>query len=81
MLVAGEQQKRRRAAIALDTDCIETSLRMRQLAMTMRRHGAAGMDVRVDQGAESLGAFKPGVEIETQLACQLTGQGAVRWRQ
>ena len=70
LLVAGEQQEGRRAAIALDADRVEARLRMRQLAMSVRRHRAAGMHVRIDQGAESLGAFKPRIEIETQLARQ-----------
>ena len=38
MLIAGEQQKRRRAAIALDADCVVARLRMRQLAMSMHGH-------------------------------------------
>ena len=43
---------------------------MRQLSMSVRRHRAAGMDVRIDQGAESFGALKPRIKIEAQLACQ-----------
>ena len=70
MLIAGEQQERRRAAVALDADGVEAGFRMRQLAMPVRRHRAAGMHIRIDQGAERLGAFKPRVEIETQLARQ-----------
>ena len=70
LLIAGEQQEGRRAAIALDADRIEAGLRMRELAMAVRRHRAAGMHVRIDQRTERLGAFEPGIEIETQLARQ-----------
>ena len=36
--------------------------------MAVRRHGAAGMLVRVDQRPERLGAFQPGIELQPQLA-------------
>ena len=38
--------------------------------MSVRRHSAAGMEVRIDQGAESFGALKPRIKIKTQLARQ-----------
>ena len=70
LFIAGQQQEGRRAAIALDADRVEAGLGMRQLAMTMRRHRAAGMQIRIDQRAERLGALEPRIEIETQLARQ-----------
>ena len=70
LLIAGEEQEGRRAPIALDAHRIEAGLGMGELAVAVRRHGAAGMLVRIDQGTQRLGAFEPGIEIETQLARQ-----------
>ena len=36
--------------------------------MAVRRHRAAGMQVRVDQRSERLGALDPGIEVEPKLA-------------
>src|SRR5918999_6205751 len=70
LLVAGEQQKGRRSAIALDADGVEAALWMPELSMPVRGHRPAGMNVRVDQGAERLGTLEPRIKIETKLACQ-----------
>ena len=80
LLIAGEEQEGRRAAIALDADRIEAGLGMGELAVAVRRHRAAGMLIRIDQGTERLGAFEPGIEIETQLARQRQDRAAGRWR-
>ena len=66
LFIAREQQEGRRAAIALDADRVEAGFGMRQFAMTVRRHRAAGMQIRIDQRAERFRAFEPGIEIETQ---------------
>ena len=70
LLIAGEEQEGRRAPIALDAHRIEAGLGMGELAVAMRRHRAAVMLIRIDQGTQRLGAFEPGIEIETQLARQ-----------
>jgi hypothetical protein len=50
LLIAGEEQEGRRAPIALDAHRIKPGLGMSELAVTMRRHRAAEMLIRIDQG-------------------------------
>ena len=78
LLVAGQQQEGRRPPVALDADRVEAGLGMGQLAMAVRRHGAAGMLVRVDQRPERLGAFQPRIELEPQLARELQVRALAR---
>ena len=53
LLVAGQQQEGRRAAVALDADGVEARLRMGELAMAVRRDRAAGVQVGIDQRARA----------------------------
>ena len=71
LLVAGQHQEGRRAAIALDPDRVEARLRMGEFAVAVRRHRSAGVQVRVDQRAERLRALQPRIEVEPQLAGQV----------
>ena len=52
LLVAGEQQERRRAAVALHADHVDALVGVRELVDAVRRHRAAGVQVRVDQRSE-----------------------------
>src|SRR5262245_64025592 len=70
LLIAGEQQKRRRAAIALDASREEVRFGMPKLTPTMRWHRSARMLIGIDQGAERARALDDGIEIELQLACE-----------
>ena len=68
LLIAGQQQKSRRAAVALDADRVEAGLRVRKLAMAMRRHGAAGVFVGINERTQRADAFQPWIELEAQFA-------------
>ena len=57
LLVAGEQQEGRRAPVALHADRVEARLGMRELAVAVRRDGAAGMHVRDRSAARAPGRF------------------------
>jgi len=68
LLIAGEEQEGRRAAIALDADRKIIRLGMRQLPVAVRRRRAAGMQVRIDHGPKRARAFQPRVQIQPKLA-------------
>ena len=71
LLVAGQHQEGRRPPVALDADGVEARLGMGELAVAVRRHRSAGVQVRVDQRPERLRALQPRVEVEPQLAGQV----------
>src|SRR5690606_6921885 len=68
LLVAGEHQERGRAAVALRTHRVEAGLGMSQLRLAMRRHRAARVRVRVDQGSQAYRSLGHRVEVEPELA-------------
>ena len=49
LLVAGSHQEGRRAAIGFAADDGEIGFGLRELGDAVRRHGAAGMEIRIDQ--------------------------------
>ena len=67
LLIARHQQEGRRPPIALDTHCVEAGLGVRELAVAMRRHGAAGVDVRIDQRTKRPRALEPGIKLDPKL--------------
>lgn len=62
LLEAGGHEERRRSAVALDADGVEARLRMCKLAVTMRAHRPAAVQIRVDERTQRLVGFEPGVE-------------------
>ena len=49
LLIAGEQEECRRAAVTLNSSNEIARLGVREFPPAMRRHGSAGMDVWIDQ--------------------------------
>ena len=70
LFVAGCHQECRRASVALDADCEISGFWMRELVVAVRRDRSTGMEIGIDHRAERAWAFKPGVEIKTELARQ-----------
>ena len=71
LLVAGAQQERRRAAVALHADDIDTGIGVGELVDPVRRHRAARVQVGIDQRRQRAGRLDAIVEVEPQLAQQL----------
>ena len=59
LLVAGRHQKRRRASIGFRADDDEAWFGMGEFGDAMRRHGAAGVEIRIDQRRQSSAALRP----------------------
>ena len=62
LLVAGHRQERRRAAIGFHAGEVEAWLRLRQLARTVRAHGAAAMQVGIYERCQNWRTFQCRVE-------------------
>src|SRR5690606_19085577 len=54
LLVSRQHQESRCATVALDANRVESGLGVGQLPMAVRRHGAAGMQIRVDERPQDL---------------------------
>ena len=80
LLVSGQQEEGRRAAIALDADRVKAGLRMRQFAVPMRRHRAAGMQVRIDQAGRAPGRSRARDRGRASARGSSKGPGAGRSR-
>ena len=70
LLVAGAQQERRRAAVALHAHHEDALVGVAELVDAVRRHRAARVQVRVDQRSERSRRLDAVVEVEPQLAEQ-----------
>src|SRR5690606_24754698 len=68
LLVAGRQQERGRAAVALAADDVEVRLRVRQIHSSVWSYAPAAVHVGVDERAEGCAALQRWVDAETQLA-------------
>ena len=68
LLVAGGHQEGRRAPVGLGADDEEAWLGMGQFLDAMRRHGAAGVDIRVDQRRKRGRRLDGGIEAKAQFA-------------
>ena len=75
LLVAGAQQERRRAAVALHADHVDARVGVAELVDAVRRHRAARVQVRVDERSERARRLDAVVEVEPQLAEQRRGRG------
>jgi len=71
LLVTGGQQERRSAPAALGTGDVETLLRVCQLALAVRRDGAAAVEVGIDHGCELHRRLGGRVELDPDLAQHL----------
>ena len=68
LLVARRHQEGRRPSVGLRADDEEARLRMRELGRAVRRHGAAGVQVRVDQRRQRRRRLDRRIERHPQLA-------------
>jgi hypothetical protein len=68
LLIAGEQEKCRRPAIALDSSDEIAGLGMREFTPAMGRHGSARVDVGIDQRTKCPGALDNRMQIQLKLA-------------
>ena len=68
LLVSGCHQEGRRAAVGFGADNDETGLGMREFGDAVRRDGAAGMEIRIDQRRKLRRRLDGGVELDTQFA-------------
>ena len=68
LLVAGHHQEGRRAAIGLRADDHEAGFGLRELGNAMRRNGAAGMEVGIDQRRQLRRRLDGRVELDAKLA-------------
>ena len=68
LFVAGGHQEGWRASVAFDANGKVAGFGVRQFLVAVRWHAAAGMQVGINCRAESLGRFKPRVEVEAQFA-------------
>jgi non-specific serine/threonine protein kinase len=70
LLVASEQQERRRAAVALHADGVEAVLRVAQLLGAVGRHRPTRMHVGIDQRCQRLRRLDGRIQVQSQLARQ-----------
>src|SRR5690606_25137899 len=68
LLIPGEGEERRSAAVTLRADDEQTVLRLRELSRARRRDRSAGVDVRIDLCGDARHRLECGVEIDAQLA-------------
>ena len=80
LLVAGAQQERRCAAVALHAHDVDARIRVRELIDSVRRDRAARVQVGVDQRSKRARRLDAVVELEPQLAQQRRGRDGSRWR-
>ena len=70
LLEPGGHQERGRTTVALDPHGVQAGLRMRELAVPMRAHGATAVLVGIDQRTQRFVRLQPRVELDAQLAGQ-----------
>ena len=68
LLIAGRHQEGRRATIGFRADDGEAGFGVREFGDAVRRHGAAGMEVRIDERRESRRCLDCRIELDAQLA-------------
>src|SRR5690606_34400433 len=68
LLVPGGEQEGGRAPVGLRADEVEPVVGVGELALAVGGHGAARVDVRVDERREGAGRLDDGVEVEPDLA-------------
>ena len=68
LLIAGRQQEGRRATIGFRADYDEAAFRLREFGDAVRRDGAAGMQIGIDQRRELRRRLHRRIQVDAQLA-------------
>src|SRR5687767_32232 len=67
LLVSGQQQKRRRAAVTLHSNREEISVGMLQLLRAVRSDRSAAVNIRIDERCERPGTLYRSIQIQPNL--------------